>query len=104
MLPARPRIDLHRGRHPGREDHTLRHLIDVNAYWDALRQPHPSEDRVDRGQPLSVGLRVRDIDPARDAADMAANDLAVSHQLDAGRVANLDRLEIGFLEISVDPE
>src|SRR6266446_5910900 len=100
----RPRIDLHSSRHPGCEDHTLRHLIDVDAHRNALRQAHPGEDRVDRGEPLPVGLRVRHIDAARDAADMAANDLGVAHQLDAGRVTDLDRLEIGLLEIAVDPE
>jgi hypothetical protein len=35
---------------------------------------------------------------------MAAHDLRVTHQLDAGRIADADRGEIGLLEIAVDPE
>src|SRR5215831_9808211 len=96
--------DLHRCSHPGGEDHPIGHLIDVDAHRNALRQPHPGEDRVNVGKPLPVGLRIRDIDTAGDAADMAANDLAVAHQLDAGQVAYLDPVEIGLLEIAVDPE
>ena len=30
--------------------------------------------------------------------------LAIAHQLDRGRVADLDRVEVGLLEIAVDPE
>jgi hypothetical protein len=35
---------------------------------------------------------------------MAAHDLAIAHQLNAGRVADLDPVEIGLLEIAVNPE
>src|SRR5271169_5366132 len=80
--PPRLRIDLHGRGHPSRQDHTLRHLIDVDAHRNALRQAHPGKDRVDLSQPLTVRLRVRDVDAAGDAADMAANDLAVAHQFD----------------------
>jgi len=59
---------------------------------------------MDLSQALPVGLRVCDVDAAGDAADMAANDLAVAHQLDARRVTYTDRAEIGLLEIAVDPE
>src|SRR5215472_13833729 len=98
------RIDLHGGGHPGGEDHTLGHLIDMDAHRDALRQTHPGEDRIYSRQPLPVGLCVRDVDAAGDAPDMSANNLTVAHQLDAGRVAYLDPVEIGLLEIAVDPE
>jgi len=92
------------GGHSRREHHAFGHLIYVDAHWDPLREAHPGENRVYVGKPLPIGLCVRDIDAARDAADMTADDLAVAHQLDAGRVAHLDRLEVGFLEIPVDPE
>ena len=72
------RIDLHGGGHAGRKHHALGHLIDVDAHRNALRQTHSGEDRIDRGEPLAVGLRVRDVDAARDAADMAGDDLAVA--------------------------
>jgi hypothetical protein len=54
----RPGIDLHSGGPPGREDYALRHLIDVDAYRNTLGKPHPGKDRVDRGDPLFVGLRI----------------------------------------------
>src|SRR5580700_493626 len=102
--PPRLRIDLHCRRHPGREDHTFRHLIDVDAHRNALCQAHPGEDRVYVGQPLPVRLRIRDVNATGDAVNMAVNDLVIAHQLDAGWIAYLDRLEIGLLEIAVDPE
>src|SRR3984893_11123190 len=97
-------IDLHGGRHPGRKDHALRHLIDVDAHRNALGKAYPGEDRIDRCKPLLIGLRVRDIDGARDAVDVATNDLAIAHRLDLGRVALVDRAEIDLLEIAVNPE
>src|SRR5215471_1739188 len=98
------RFDLHRCSHPGREDHTLGHLVDVDPHRNALGEAHPGEDRVDIGETLPVGLCVCDVDAAGDAADMPANNLTVAHQLDAGRVAYLDPVETGLLEIPVDPE
>ena len=53
--------------------------------------------------PLSIGLRVRHVDRAGDAVDMAAHDLTVAHQLDFRRIANADRRDIRFLEIAVYP-
>src|SRR6516162_3169632 len=98
------RIDLHGRRHPAGEDHTLGHVIDMDPHWNALSQAHPSEDRIYRRQPLPVGLCVRDVDAAGDAPYMAANNLGIAHQLDTRRVAYLDPVEIGLLEIAVDPE
>src|SRR6516164_2045385 len=98
------RVDLHGRGHARREDHTLWNVVDVDAHRDALRQAHPSEDRVDLSQPCPVWLRVRNVNGACDAVDMTANDLTVAHQLDAGGVADPDRLEVRFLEIAVDPE
>ena len=95
---------MHGGGHAGREHHTIGHLIDVDAHRDALRKTDPGKDRVHVGKPLSVGLRVRNIDAAGDAVDMTAHDLALAHQLDAGGVADADRFEIRLLEIAVDPE
>jgi hypothetical protein len=55
-------IDPHRRGHSRREHLALGHLIDADAHWNPLRQAHPSEDLVDVGQPLPVGLRVRNVD------------------------------------------
>src|SRR5258707_11474359 len=76
----------------------------MNAHRDTLRQTPPGEDRVDRRQALPVGLRVGDIDAAGEAADMAVNKLLVPHQLDRGGIAFVDRAQIGFLQITGDPE
>src|SRR5205823_9791761 len=97
-------IDLDGGGHAGRKNDARRHLIDMDADRDALGQAYPGEDRVDIGDPLIVGLRVRNVDRAGDAVDMAAHNLTVTHQLDLGRIAHADRREVRLLEISVDPE
>jgi hypothetical protein len=96
-------IDLYSGGHFGYEYDSLWHLIDLNAHWNSLREPHPGEDWVDRRNPLPVRLCVRTL-IARDALDTAAHDPAITHQPDLGRIADLDRAEIGFLKITVDPE
>src|SRR5712675_3078063 len=98
------RIDLHGGRHTSRQPDTIRHLIDVDAHRQALRQAHPGEDRIYRGQPCLIGLRVRNVDAAGDATDVATNDLAVAHQLHGCRVALMNPPETGLLEVAVDPE
>src|SRR3954469_6245319 len=66
----RLRINLYRGGQTCRKDYALRHLIDVDLHRNALCQAHPGEDWVDRGEPLPIGLRVRDVDAPGDAADM----------------------------------
>ena len=81
-----------------------RDFIDIDAHRDTLSEADPGKDRIDRGEALPVWLRVGDVDAARQAANMTANDLAVAHQPDAGWVAFADRAEIGLLEIAVDPK
>src|SRR3954452_11235957 len=79
-------VDLDRGGHAGRKDDARRRLIDLNANRNPLGQTHPCEDRIDAGDPLSGGLRVRDIDGVSDTVDVTAQDLAVPHQLNACRI------------------
>src|SRR5262245_46487950 len=81
-----------------------RHLIDMHANRDALRKTHPRKDGVDICHPLTRGLSVRDVDRARDAVDVTAQDLTVSHQLDLSRIADANGSKVCFLEVSVDPE
>ena len=64
------------------------------------RSLYTRSTRTRIGKPLPIGLRVRDIDAAGDAVDMAARNLAIAHQLDAGWVADADRLELS-LKVSV---
>ena len=81
---------MHRGGHPRRENYARRHMIDLDANWNPLRQPHPGEDRIDVGKALPIGLRVRHIDAPRNAADVPVNELLKAHQLDGGQVADVD--------------
>jgi hypothetical protein len=97
-------VDLNRGGHARRKDDIGGHLIDMDANRDALRQAYPGEDGIDVGNSLTVGLRVRDVDCAGDAVDVATHDLTVAHQLDLSRIAHPDRRKVRLLEISVDPE
>src|SRR5262249_18025795 len=73
-------IDLDGGRHAGGKHDARRHLVDVDPHRDALGEVDPGEDGVDGRETLIVGLRVRDMDRAGDAVDVAAHDLIVSHQ------------------------
>jgi hypothetical protein len=60
------RIDLHGSRHASHEADAIRHLIDVDTHRHALRKPHPSEDRIYRGEACLIRLRVRDVDAIGD--------------------------------------
>ena len=53
--------------------------------------------------PAASGVRVRDIDAAREPLNPAAQHGAISHELDRRGVAFLDPAESGLLEIGVDP-
>src|ERR1700730_19274134 len=98
------RIDLHSSRHADYQAHAFRHLIDVDPHRHTLREAHPGEDRIYRGEPCGVRLYVWDVDATGDAADMTTNELAVAHQFDGRRVAVVDPAETGFLEVAVDPK
>src|SRR5579871_3777429 len=100
----RLRIDLHGGRYSAHEPNAVRHFIDVDAHRDALGEPHPGEDRVHRRQSCLIRLRVRNIDAARDTIDVAANELAVTHQLDRRAIAFMHPAKSGLLEVAVDPK
>src|SRR5262249_42927596 len=99
-----PIIYLDGSCHAGCKHDAGRHLIDMHANRDALRETYPRKDRVDTRDPLTRGLSVRDVDRARDAVDVTAHDLTVAHQLDLSRIADADGSDVCFLEISVDPE
>ena len=69
-----------------------------------LRKPQSGEDRIYRGEPCGVRLRVRDVDATGDAADVTTNELAVTHQFDGRQVPVVDPAETGLLEAPIDPE
>jgi hypothetical protein len=92
-------VDLDRGGHSGHENDALRHLIDVDAHGESLREPHPGEDRIDDGNALPVRLCIGDVDLTGDANDVATHSRAVTHQLDFGRIPHVDLRDVGLLEI-----
>ncbi len=104
IASIRFRIYLHGRGHAGHELHTIRYLIDLDMHGNALGQAHPGEDRVDRRKPHAIRLRVRDADAPGDAVDMAANELAVAHELGLRRIAHVDPAQVDLLEIPVNPE
>src|ERR1700756_3681759 len=97
-------VDFNRGGHASGKDDVGRHLIDMDANRNALGQAYPGEDGIDGSNPLTVGLRVRDVDGAGDAVDVTAHYLIAAHQLDLSRLSPPDRSKVRLLEISVDPE
>jgi hypothetical protein len=98
------RIDLYSSCHASHEAHAVRYLIDADAHRHALRKPYPGEDRIYRGEPRLIRLRVRDVDAASDAVDMATDELAVAHQFDGFWVALMDAAKTGLLEVAIDPK
>ena len=80
-------------------------MIDGDVDRNALRQAHPGEDRVHRGEPTAGrGGCVRHFDAAGDACDMSLDHAFPAHQAGARLIAIVYGVQRGFLEIAVDPE
>jgi hypothetical protein len=56
--PPGSRIDLNRRRHAGYQANPIWYLINPDVHRHTLSKTYPSEDRVHRGKPLLVWLRV----------------------------------------------
>src|SRR6476469_7987595 len=93
-------VDLNCGGHAGRKDDIGGHLIDMDTNRDALGQAYPSEDGIDGSNPLTIGLRVRNVYCTGDAVDVTAYNLIAAHQLDLSWISYPDRTKVGLLEIS----
>src|SRR5262252_2667075 len=106
LTQRRPRsmVDFHGGCLAGGENDALGHMIDVDAHGNALGQTHPGEDRVDLRESLRAGLRIRDVDAPCNAADVAADDVAIAHELDLHRVALADGAQSCLGEVAIDPK
>src|SRR5215472_17276280 len=106
LTPRRPRsmFDFHGGCLAGGENNALGHMIDMDTHRDALRQTHPGEDRIDRREALRAGLHIGNVDAARDAVDVAADDVAVAHQLELCWISLADGAQRGLGEVRIDPE
>ena len=79
LAASRTFLYLHSGRLTRDKAQTIRDMVNLESHRHALREPYPGENRIDGGETLRVRLRVRDVDAARDAADMTAKDLVVAH-------------------------
>src|SRR6202008_229478 len=97
------RLNLHRRGQPSDQAYAVGYVLNLYSHGHSLGQAHPREDRVDLGKTELVGLRVRDVDTAGDANDLAANNFAISHQLDLRKIAVADGRKLRFLEIGIDP-
>src|SRR5262245_40643101 len=97
-------LDLDSSRLAGRQNHAVGHVIALYPHRDALGQAHPGEDRVDLRESSRAGLRIGNVDAARDAADVAANDLAMAHELNLHRIALANGTQGGLGEIAIHPK
>src|ERR1700751_5660155 len=76
------RLNLHRRGQASDQAYADGCVLKLYSNRHPLGQAHPREDRVDLGKTELVGLRVRDVDTAGDANDLATNNFATPHQLD----------------------
>src|ERR1700756_337905 len=97
------RLNLHRRCQASDQAYAVGYVLNLYSNGHPLGQAHPREDRVDLGKTELVGLRVWDVDTAGDANDLAANNFAISHQLDLRKIAVTDGRKLRFLEIGIDP-
>src|SRR6516225_11634143 len=81
------RLDLNGRCLAGGEHDALGYMVDMDPHGYALGQTHPGEDRVDLRESLRAGLRIGDVDAPCDAVDVAADDVAIAHQLDLRWIA-----------------
>ena len=86
--------DLDRRGDAGHQLHPLRNGIDVNFNRDTLCQPHPGEDRIDRGDAQLIGLRVWHVDRASDALHMPGDHRGITEQLEIMTWISLGHLYI----------
>jgi len=103
---ACPRLvmaDRHCRGHARNERYAGRDIGDPDADRHALRQPHPSVDRIDAGQALGARRGVRDTDAAGHGLDAPDDRITIAHQRRFRAVANADMGHLGLLEIAVDP-
>jgi hypothetical protein len=64
------RLDLHGGRLARDKAQAIWDVVNLDSYGHALREPHPSENRIDFGQSRLAPGRIGNGDSAGDAADM----------------------------------
>src|SRR3977135_1962710 len=79
-------------------------LIKRNPDWNALRQPHPVEGRIDVGEEGCAGAAVAVFDTGRDAFYASAQRVGTAAQPHIDGIAEVDTRQLGFLEIALDAQ
>src|SRR5215475_5038629 len=80
--------DRYRGCAPGDQKKVRRHIVELDAHRDALRQAHPAEGRIDESQQLAAGGAVLVLDAVCDS--YVASDLSDRRAPRSNRVAVLN--------------
>jgi hypothetical protein len=88
------------GCHARADQYTLGHIVDMDAYQDALGKPDPLEGRVGIDEELGSGEIVTIGNAAGDALDMTAQRRRAVQQIDLGLFTYLYSWHFGFLEIA----
>src|SRR5581483_8979378 len=96
--------DRYGGRATGHEEKVRRHIVELDAHGNALRQPHPAEGRIDESQQLAAGAAVLILDTVSDTLDVSRQHACITDQFDRRLFADMDALQLGFLEITLDAE
>ena len=81
---ARRRVNDNRGCHARADQHTVGHLIDMNAHRDPLGEPDPFEGRIRIDEELGAGEIVAIGNAAGDALDMTAQRRRSTQQINLG--------------------
>src|SRR5712675_2767691 len=96
--------DRYGGGAPGHEKKVRRHIVELDAHRDALRQTHPAEGRIDESQQFAAGCAVLVLDAISDALDVPCQHARIPDQFYGRIFADTDAPQLGFLEITLDAE
>src|SRR4029077_19895509 len=76
----------------------------ISNHWNTLRETHPLERRIHILQQILPYWILGIADPARDALNLSFNCRRSTHQYDGGGIANLNEIQLGLLQIGLDPK
>src|ERR1700730_1308077 len=83
--------DRYSGGAPGDQKKVRRHIVELDAHGDALRQTHPAEGRA-----------VLFLDAVSDALDLPCQHARIPDQFYGRILADTDAPQLGFFEITLD--
>ena len=77
-------------------------VVKRNPDRHTLRQPHPVEGRIDVGKQGRAGAAIAVFDTGRNAFHPSTQHMVAAHQPHIDGIADMDALQLGFLEIALD--